>query len=193
MRLAHKTHDYEGMHAQRTTKPFQSNPIQKHCYMIIDRSYMTETMLTVILSTNAPTKRIKIKAINNIKKTIKKYFISFFIWKGSNLCQDCFCALFFAFAWRSRPWQGSNLCQDCFFALFFAFVWRSMTRWMCVLTLTLIQCPVNVACIVVTQLTNNWTLTYLITIIGPAHYFFSTYRICICCLINMHEQLPMGL
>ena len=32
---------------------------------------------------------------------------------------------------------------------------------------------------------------YLITIIKPAH-FSSTYRICISCLINMHEQLPSG-
>ena len=102
MRLAHTTHDYDGMHAQRTTKPFQSNPVQKHCYMIIDRSNMTETMLIVILSTNAPTMRIKIKAINNIKKTIIFFYFLFYL-AGSNLCQDCFCALFFAFAWRSRP------------------------------------------------------------------------------------------
>ena len=47
---------------KKTAKPFQSNPVQKHCYLIIDRSYMTETMLIVILSTNAPTMRIKIKA-----------------------------------------------------------------------------------------------------------------------------------
>ena len=66
----------------------------KHCYMIIDSSYMTEKMLIVILSTNAPTKRMKFKAITE-KKTIKKIYF-FFIWQGSNLCDDRFCALFFA-------------------------------------------------------------------------------------------------
>ena len=84
MRLAHTTHDYDGMHAQRTTKPFQSNPIQKHCYMIIDRSYMTETMLIVILSTNAPTKRTKIKAINNKKK--KKNILFLFLFGRVRTC-----------------------------------------------------------------------------------------------------------
>ena len=48
----------------------------KHCYMIIDSSYMTEKMLIVILSTNAPTKRMKFKAITE-KKTIKQNSISF--------------------------------------------------------------------------------------------------------------------
>ena len=50
------------MTMEKTAKRFQSNPVQKHCYLIIDRSYMTETMLIVILSTNAPTMIIKIKA-----------------------------------------------------------------------------------------------------------------------------------
>ena len=55
-----------------------TNP--KHCCMIIDSSYMTEKMLIVILSTNAPTKRMKFKAITEKKKkkkTIKKNYISF--------------------------------------------------------------------------------------------------------------------
>ena len=47
----------------------------KHCYMIIDSSYMTEKMLIVILSTNAPTKRMKFKAITEKKK--QKKSISF--------------------------------------------------------------------------------------------------------------------
>ena len=67
----------------------------KYCYMIIDSSYMTEKMLIVILSINAPTKRMKFKAITEKKKTIKKFYF-FFIWQGSNLCYDRFCALFFA-------------------------------------------------------------------------------------------------
>ena len=46
----------------------------KHCYMIIDSSYMTEKMLIVILSTNAPTKRMKFKAITEKKKTLKKIY-----------------------------------------------------------------------------------------------------------------------
>ena len=66
----------------------------KHCYMIIDSCYMTEKMLIVILSTNAPTKRMKFKAITEKKKIKKTYF--FFIWQGSNLCDDRFFALFFA-------------------------------------------------------------------------------------------------
>ena len=45
---------------------------------------------------------MKIKAINNeIKK--KYFYFFFFIWQGSNLCHGRFCALFFAFVWRSRP------------------------------------------------------------------------------------------
>ena len=40
----------------------------KHCYMIIDSGYMTEKMLIVILSTNAPTKIMKFKAITERKK-----------------------------------------------------------------------------------------------------------------------------
>ena len=54
---------------------------------------MTEKMLIVILSTNAPTKRMKFKAITEKKKTIKKII---FLWQGSNLCDDHFCDLFFA-------------------------------------------------------------------------------------------------
>ena len=49
----------------------------KHCYMIIGSSYMTEKMLIVILSTNAPTKRMKFKAITEKKKTIKKFYFFF--------------------------------------------------------------------------------------------------------------------
>ena len=67
----------------------------KHCYMIIDSSHMTEKMLIVILSTNAPSKRMKFKAITEKKKQYKKFYF-FFIWQGSNLCDDRFCALFFA-------------------------------------------------------------------------------------------------
>ena len=51
----------------------------KHCYMIIDSSYMTEKMLIVILSTNAPTKRMKFKAITEKKKTIKKNLFLFYL------------------------------------------------------------------------------------------------------------------
>ena len=51
----------------------------KHCYMIIDSSYMTEKMLIVILSTNAPTKRMKFKAITEKKKTIKKIIFLFYL------------------------------------------------------------------------------------------------------------------
>ena len=40
----------------------------KQCYMIIDRSYVTEKMLIVMLSTHALTKRMKIKAITKKKK-----------------------------------------------------------------------------------------------------------------------------
>ena len=52
---------------------------QKHSYMIIVRSYMTEKMLIVILSTNAPIKRMKIKAITK-KKNNKKYLYFFFFY-----------------------------------------------------------------------------------------------------------------
>ena len=52
-----------------------TNP--KHCCMIIDSSYMTEKMLIVKLSTNAPTKRMKFKAITEKKKNNKKNYISF--------------------------------------------------------------------------------------------------------------------
>ena len=51
-----------------------TNP--KHCCMIIDSSYMTEKMLIMILSTNAPTTRMKFKAITEKKKN-KKNYISF--------------------------------------------------------------------------------------------------------------------
>ena len=51
----------------------------KHCYMIIGSSYMTEKMLIVILSTNAPTKRMKFKAITEKKKTIKKNLFLFYL------------------------------------------------------------------------------------------------------------------
>ena len=49
--------------------------------MIIDRSYMTEKMLIVMLSTNALTKRMKIKAITK-KKTIKIFIFLFFYLAG---------------------------------------------------------------------------------------------------------------
>ena len=52
---------------------------QKHCYMIIDSSYMTEKMLIVILSTNAPTKRMKFKAITEKKKNNKKNLFLFYL------------------------------------------------------------------------------------------------------------------
>ena len=51
----------------------------KHCYMIIDSSYMTEKMLIVILSTNAPTKRMKFKAITEREKAIKKNLFLFYL------------------------------------------------------------------------------------------------------------------
>ena len=51
----------------------------KHCYMIIDSSYMTEKMLIVILSTNAPTKRMKFKAITEREKAIKKILFLFYL------------------------------------------------------------------------------------------------------------------
>ena len=40
---------------------------------------MTEKMLIVILSTNAPTKRMKFKAITEKKKTIKKNLFLFYL------------------------------------------------------------------------------------------------------------------
>ena len=51
----------------------------KHCYMIIESSYMTEKMLIVILSTNAPTKRMKFKAITEKKKNNKKNLFLFYL------------------------------------------------------------------------------------------------------------------
>ena len=50
----------------------------KHCYMKIDSSYMTEKMLIVILSINAPTKRMKFKAITE-KKNDKKILFLFYL------------------------------------------------------------------------------------------------------------------
>ena len=58
--------------------------------MIIDRSYMTEKMLIVMLSTNALTKRMKIKAITKKKNNKNIYISFFFIWQDSNLCHDRF-------------------------------------------------------------------------------------------------------
>ena len=57
----------------------------KQCYMIIDRSYMTEKMLIVMLSTNALTKRIENKAITK-KKNNKNIYISFFLFGRVRTC-----------------------------------------------------------------------------------------------------------